>query len=923
MTPQQFIHKWQESTLKERSGSQEHFIDLCRMLGQQTPAEADSKGEWYTFEKGASKYGGGDGWADVWMRGHFAWEYKGKHKDLEAAYGQLLRYRESLENPPLLVVCDMERFEIHTNFTGTAKRVHRFTLTDLEKAPAEPLRILRAVMKNPESLRPTTTRQEITEEAARQFASLAQTLRDRGHAPHQVAHFLNKLLFAMFAEDAGLLPKAIVRRVAEGTRNDPSAFSAALTELFGKMSKEGGLFGPERIQWFDGGLFDGADVIPMESGEIDVVRRVSELDWSEVEPSIFGTLFVRGLDPDRRSQLGAQYTDRESILRLVEPVLIAPLRRSFEEVKARMVALLPTWEKASASARSRLKPENNPEKVLQAFLNELASIRVLDPACGSGNFLYVCLQLLKDLEREVMEWGSRTLDIPRSFPRVGPEVVRGIEVNDYAAELARVTIWIGEIQWMLSHGFAYRTNPILQPLNNIECRDAVLDLSDPTNPTEPEWPDAEVIIGNPPFLGAKLLRANLGSEYVEALFRVYGDRIPGMSDFVCYWYEKARTMVETRRAKRVGFLATQGIRGGASRRVLERVKESGDIFLAWSDEPWVLDGAAVHVSFVGFDDGSEPGRVLNGCPVATINANLTSGVDLTKARRLKENRGIAFVGDVKGGAFDIPEVLAFEMIDKPNPHGKSNREVLRPWVNGLDITRRPRRMWIIDFGVDMTEGDAALYETPFEYVREHVLPERRKVRRKTYREHWWLHVEPCVGMRNALTGLKRYIGTPTLTKFRLFVWLPAETLADHQLIAIARDDDYTFGILHSRAHELWARATGTQLREVESGFRYTPTSTFETFPFPRPTEAQRQVVAAAAAELDRLRSTWLNPERADAAELKTRTLTALYNQRPTWLANAHASLDAAVADAYGWPADISGDDALAALLSMNLEREQA
>jgi len=922
MTPSEFAAKWAGSTRTERAASQEHFIDLCRMLGVPTPNEADPTGDWYAFEKGAGKVAGGDGFADVWKKGHFAWEYKGKRKDLDTAYQQLLQYREALDNPPLLVVCDLDRFQVHTNFTDTAKKVHRFDLDDLAKDPAEPLAILRAIMGNPGALQPTTTRHEITEEAARQFATLAQALRGRGHDPHRVAHFLNKLLFAMFAEDAGLLPKDIVRRVAEGTRNDPAAFADALTDLFGKMSKAGGLFGPERIQWFNGGLFDGADVLPMEPGEIDVVRQVSELDWSEVEPSIFGTLFVRGLDPDRRSQLGAQYTDRESILRLVEPVLIAPLRREFEEVKARVVGLLPKWEKTPRSARSRTKAENNPEKVLQAFLDRLAGIRVLDPACGSGNFLYVSLQLLKDLEREVIEWGSLTLKTTRSFPRVGPQVVHGIEVNDYAAELARVTIWIGEIQWMLSHGFAYRTNPVLQPLNNIECRDAILDLRDPANPTEPEWPDAEVIVGNPPFLGNKLLRGNLGSDYVEALFRVYEGRVPGEADLVIYWHEKARAMVETGRVKRVGLLATQGIRGGANRRVLDRVKESGDIFLGWSDEPWVLDGAAVHISFVGFDDGSEEHRVLNGRPVPAIHANLTAGIDLTRARRLSENLGLSFQGPVKVGKFEIPESVASEMLAKPNPDGRSNRAVIRPWLNGMDLTGRPRRMSIIDFA-ELPEPEAALYEAPFEYLREHVRPLRLKGRRRHRAENWWLHGETGSGLRAGVRSLRRFIVTPRVSKHRLFVWVPPETLPDAALVAITREDDYAFGILHSRPHELWARATGTQLREVESGFRYTSTSTFETFPFPLSSKKQEAEIAAAAKSLHVLREGWLNPPDLPAADLKKQTLTNLYNARPAWLTQAHDRLDRAVLDAYGLPHDIADEDLLDRLLALNLGREPA
>lgn len=337
------------------------------------------------------------------------------------------------------------------------------------------------------------------------------------------------------------------------------------------------------------------------------------------------------------------------------------------------------------------------------------------------------------------------------------------------------------------------------------------------------------------------------------------------------------------------------------------------------DETWPSsgDGAAVHVSFVAYDDGSESDRFLNGERVQTINANLTSGVDLTQARRLPENFGIAFMGDTKGGPFDIPDDVALQMLDAPNPDGRSNRDVIRPWVNGLDITRRPRNMWIIDFGVDMPMGEAAKYEAPFEYIREHVFPIRATNKREAYAKRWWIHVEPRSGMRKALAGVTRYIGTPTLTKHRLFVWLDARTLADHQLIVIARDDDYTFGVLHSRIHEAWALGLGTQL---ETRPRYTPTTTFETFPFPMPDEQQREAIAEAARELHRLREGWLNPAGALDEELERRTLTNLYNERPSWLALAHDRLDRAVLDAYGWPGDIGADDLLARLLALNLDR---
>ncbi len=917
LTPSEFARKWEGNQRTERAAAQEHFIDLCRMLGVATPNEADAIGTEYAFEKGAEKTLGGDGFADVWKRGYFAWEYKGKHKDLKAAYKQLLQYREALDNPPLLIVCDLDRFEIHTNFTNTPANVYAFDLKRLRSDPAQPLRLLRAVMHDPQELRPDTTRDELTAAAAREFASLAERLRARGYEAHEVAHFLDKLLFCMFAEDAGLLPANLLGRLAEGARSDPAVFSGGLHDLFTKMADKGGLFGVDRIDWFNGGLFDSAAVLPLTREEITLIERVSRLDWAQVEPAIFGTLFERGLDPDKRTQLGAHYTDRASIMRLIEPVLLVPLQRDFAATRANIEALLA----AGKTVTARTPAAKNPLAVFNAFLDRLRAVRVLDPACGSGNFLYLALLALKDLEREAVLWASLTLNIPLQFPQIGPQAVLGIEVNSYAAELARVVIWIGEIQWMLANGFAYAREPILKPLDTIEQRDALLDFSDPQNPLEAEWPGATVIIGNPPFLGGKLLRANLGDDYVAALFAVYEGRVPREADFVCYWHEKARALVEAGAVARVGLLATQGIRGGANRRILERLKASGDIFLAWADEPWVLDGAAVHISFVGFDDGTEQERYLNGRSVPTINANLTSGIDLTVVKRLSENRGLAFMGDTKGGAFDIAAEVAAHLLAMPNPDGRSNHDVVRPWVNGLDVTRRSRDMWIIDFGTDMPLQQAALYEGPFEYVRENVMATRMTNNRAAYAERWWLHVEPRTEMRRALADLERYIATPTVTKHRLFVWLPQGTLPDHQLIVFARNDDYFFGVLHSRVHEVWARGLGTQLREVESGFRYTPTSTFETFPFPaEPSAEALRAVAEAARELDALRVGWLNPPQVAPGELAKRTLTNLYNARPTWLTQAHERLDNAVHAAYGWPYPLDDDGVLARLLELNLTR---
>ncbi len=914
LTPAAFAAKWRGVTTTEKAASQEHFIDLCRMLGEPTPHEADPTGAQYAFEKRVVKAGGGDGFADVWKRDFFAWEYKGHRANLKAAYLQLLNYKDDLGNPPLLIVSDLERIEIRTNFTGLSPGLKTITLDDLvADDPSTALAMLRDVFTAPEALRPRIEPAQITEKAARTFAELAQSLRARGNDPEAVAHFLDRILFCLFAEDSGLLPKKILERLSMASHGRADVFSTALGELFAKMSEAGGLFGTDEIDWFNGGLFDSPDALVLTGTEINTLLEVSRLNWALIEPAIFGTLFERGLDPDQRAQLGAHYTDRDAIWGLVEPVIIRPLRREYVAMQTTVTKLLLSGRKITKSTPR----DQNPIAVFEDFLERLRRVRVLDPACGSGNFLIVSLWALKDLEFEAINWGSLVLQRPMQIPQIGPEAVMGIELNAYAAELARVTVWIGEIQWMIRHGLGYRRDPILRRLDHIETRDALLDLSDPTKPREAEWPEAEFIVGNPPFLGNRLLRRGLGHEYVETLWSVFDDRLPHSSDLCCYWHEKARAAIEVGRTRRAGLLATQGIRGQANRRVLERIIDSGSIFFARSDEPWVLAGANVHISFVGQDDASETNRELDGKATERINADLTTGVDVTQAHRLPRNAGIAFYADIKGGPFEIAEAEARRLLVSPNPDGRSNSEVVRPWINAIDITDRPRRMWIIDFGVDMPLREAALYEAPFEYVRAVVKPFRETVRRAAYRERWWLHSEPIHGMRHALQSLPRYVVTPQTAKHRIFAWVEAGTVPSSSLTVFARDDDYTFGVLHSQPHELWALALGTQL---ETRPRYTPTTCFETFPFPKPTNQQRERVGEAARRLVELRDGWLNPPGLDPVELGKRTLTNLYNQRPTWLVNAHLELDTDVLAAYGWPESFDDQAILKRLLALNLER---
>ena len=829
MTPYEFITKWRAAELKERSASQEHFIDLCRLLGEPTPAEADPTGETYCFERGARKDTGGDGWADVWKRHHFAWEYKGKRADLDAAFGQLRLYALALENPPLLIVSDMQRFRIRTNWTNCVSKTHEFGLDDLADAATRDR--LKWAFSDPERLRPGETRQSLTEKAAQSFATLAQSLRERGHDPHVVAHFVNRLVFCMFADDVGLLPGHMFTRMLEQAQRAPAHFAELAGDLFRVMAS-GGRVGFETVDWFNGGLFDDDTALALERSDIDTVLAVSRLDWSEIDPSILGTLFERGLDPGKRAQLGAHYTDRDKIMLIVEPVVIRPWLAEWTAEKAEIAAELERAGSAKSPA-TRTKRRNEAERRYRAFLNRLRAFTVLDPACGSGNFLYLALQALKDLEHRV-QFEAEALGLQRAFPEIGPANVKGIEINPYAAELARVSVWIGEIQWMRRNGFSEARDPILKPLDTIECRDAILSPDD----IEPDWPKSDVVIGNPPFLGDKLLIRHLGNDYVSHLRRTYRGRLPAQSDLVCYWFEKAGKQIESGRAGRAGLVATNSIRGGANRRALQAATDTRRIFEAWSDEPWVIDGAAVRVSLICFgsaDKHSARAR-LDGESVEEIYTDLTgrrqgaAGIDLTAVRRLPANSNVAFIGDAKHGTFDVPGDQAREWLRLPaNPNGRINAEVLKPWMNGMDLTRRPAGKWIVDFGWQMSEADAALYEEPFRWVQEHVYPSRCQNHRPAYRKHWWRHGEPRQGMWRALKGRRRYIATPRVAKHRLFVWLDGRVCPDNQLVVVARDDDTTFGILHSRFHEVWSLRLGTSLEDRP---RYTPSTTFETFPFP-------------------------------------------------------------------------------------------
>ena len=951
MTPEQFIATWKNNPLTERAGAQAHFDDLCDLLGVAKPRDPEN----YCFERGAKKAGGGDGWADVWKRGHFGWENKKPGRDLQAALKQLTDYALQLDNPPLLVVCDRERIVIHTAFTGYPDEPREIRIEQL--AEPEARQTLKWVFTDPAKLRPEKSTAAITAEAAGQFAQLAAAMRYRGQDGQKIAHFLVQCLFCMFAEDEQLLPPGIFTDLLRNAGSDADKAARRIEKLFTAMQRKGGDYGDHDIAWFNGGLFKHIEIPPLTAADLAALHRAAaDMDWRAIDPTIFGTLFERGLDPAARAPLGAHYTDTGTIQKLIRPLVSEPLA-------AEWAALQPTLA-AGHGKGPKSKEGKAARAAYQGFLLRLNHFRVLDPACGSGNFLYLALKALRDIEKQAHIAAQEHGLGAELTMQTGPHNILGLEINEFAAELARVTVWIGDIQWCRRNGYPHAINPILKPLDGIEHRDALLNQDG----SEADWPTADVIVGNPPFLGGSRKSGELGREYFDALNNIYAEHVPGGADLVCYWFHKARQQIVAGKLQAAGLVSTQAIRAGANRKVLDAIVADTRIFEAWADEEWVNEGAAVRVSLLGFGPIFPVDRSsrLDGFEVAVIHADLTTGegLNLTKIASLTENLNVAFKGAEKSGAFELTGEVARNWLLLPNPNGRPNSDIIKPWANGQDIAKRPSDTWIVDFGVDMSLADATLYEKPFEHALLNVKPEREKNNDRGRRENWWRFGRNGADMRAACQGLPRVIVTPRVAKHRYFVWIPGTASPDSRLCVISRADDASFGLLSSRQHLVWALANAS-MHGVGNDPTYNNASCFETFPFPpgltpretAPLAGQAsppclagqivaENIAAAARRLNELREAWLNPpewvdwvitpeeEKAGfpkrpvakpghEADLRKRTLTNLYNARPAWLDLAHKTLDQAVATAYGWTdytPDTPDEEILRRLLALNLER---
>lgn len=991
---QRFIERWrgvpQLPGATELATAQSFVRELCDLLGLPQPHPTPEQD--YQFERPVT-FAHGDGSTspgriDCYRRGAFVLEAK----KLRAAEGKgfddaLLRARSQAEQyaralpaeegrPPFLLVVDVGRvIEVYAEFSRSGAtytpfpdpRSHRLRLEDL--ARAEVRQRLAAIWLDPASLDPAKRSARVTRALAEKLAVVARALETR-HPPQMVADFLSRCLFSLFAEDIGLLPKRSFGHLLETHRARPAVLARMMEELWTAMDT-GGFSAAlaEDVLRFNGKFFKDRRALELRDEEIEQLIAAARSDWREVEPAIFGTLLERALDPAERHALGAHYTPRAYVERLVLPTVIEPLRADWANAHAAALVLAQEGKLEAAA------------DTVRGFLHLLTHVRVLDPACGSANFLYVTLEHLKRLEGEVLnvlgELGDTRGRLELESASVDPHQLLGIELNPRAAAIAEMVLWIGYLQWHFRvRGNVQPPLPVLKDFHNIENRDAVLawDEVEPAtdqagriltrwdgtttkphpvtgepvpdeaaqvvvekfiNPRKAEWPEADFVVGNPPFIGASTMRGTLGDGYVEALRRTW-PTVPESADFVMYWWEHAAELTRAGKLRRFGFITTNSLRQTFNRRVVARHLEAQPplaLRFAIPDHPWVdsADGAAVRIAMTVADTGTEPGElrlVREEAPAADgevavsldesaglIHADLRVGANVASAVPLSANVGISSRGmSLHGAGFIVsPEVAAG--LGLGSVPGLERH--IRLYRNGRDLTDKPRGVYVIDFfGLSDLEVRAQ-FPLAYQWLQEHVKPERdAKGHSKDgagYARLWWLHGKPRSELRKALAGLARFITTVETAKHRLFVFLDAEVLPDNKLVNIALSDAFALGVLSSRLHVAWALASGSRLG-VGNDPVYVKTRCFETFPFPDPSPELAERIRALAESIDAHR------KRQQAAH-PTLTLTGLYNvieklragealtakERAIHeaglagvLKELHDELDAAVLAAYGW-----------------------
>ena len=1004
-----FLARWRNVGGSERANYQLFIADLCDLLevDKPQPANEDTRDNPYVFERRVVFHHGdgstSNGFIDCYKRGAFIGEAKKIRAGAETRQfdDALLRARGQAENyarhlpadegrPPFLVVLDVGNvIELYAEFTCTGgsytpfpdPRSHRIRLDDLAR---EDIRTrLQAVWSDPHSLDPARRTARATREIAVRLARVAQSLEGK-YQPERVAAFLSRCLFSMFAEDVGLLPKVDNEGAFTGLlrtlKSAPEQFVPLVAELW-KAMDEGQFSVAIRAQLprFNGKLFKQPEVLPLTRSQIDLLLEASRADWAEVEPAIFGTLLESALNPLERHDLGAHYTPRAYVDRLVLPTVIEPLRADWHDTQAAALLL---------ANEGKLKDAAD---LVRAWHHKLCTTRVLDPACGSGNFLYVTLEHMKRLEGEVLDTLAQLGDTQQRLEveglTVDPHQFLGLEINPRAAAIAEMVLWIGYLQWHFrTQGSGLPPSPILRDFKNIECRDAVLaadaiafatdDSGKPltrwdgrstkphpvtgelvpdeaaqiplehyTNPRPATWPQADYIVGNPPFIGAAAMRQALGDGYTEAL-RAAWPAVPESADFVMFWWHHAADLTRRGEVQRFGFITTNSLKQTFNRRVLEHhLNAQPPLALAWAipDHPWVdaASGAAVRIAMTVGQPGDAPGTLQTvvaeggaegdavhielAAKTGRIHADLSIGADVVGAKVLRANEGLGNRGfQLIGAGFIVtPEEAAhLQPCDR-----------IRPYRNGRDLTDAPRGVSVIDLYGLTTDEARSRYPAVYQWLLERVKPERDQNNRAGYRNNWWLFGEPRKDMRASLTGLPRYIATVETAKHRTFQFLDATIAPDNMLVCIALADAYALGVLSSKVHVVWALAAGGTLEDRP---RYNKSRCFDPFPFPAASPEQQARIAALAEQLDTHR------KRQQAAHPDL-TLTGMYNVLAKLrsgepltakdktihetglvavLRQLHDELDTAVLEAYGWSdlAPTATDALLDRLVALNLER---
>lgn len=1021
MDVEHFIERWRAGPGgQERANYAMFLLELCDVLGVPRPDQAgtDRAANDYVFERVVTFAGidgpEGHGRIDLYRRGRFVCECKqsrradgdkraerledqlafdglpapdrGGRADarwdalMKAARYQAARYARALPAdhppPPFLIVCDIGRcLELYADFTGTGRHYelfpdrkrYRVFLDDLRKPDIREM--LRLVWEDPHALDPSREAAKVTREIAGRLAKVSRAIETaeglaamppaaRAAHAERIALFLMRVIFSMFAEDVDLLPKGSLSSLLERCQDTPGHLVRYLPELWQRMAGGADRFSlaiGADVKHFNGGLFEDTRVFELPREELGELIAAAKADWRTVEPAIFGTLLEQALDPDDRAALGAHYTPRAYVETLVNATIIEPLRARWEAAQAAIEAA-----RADGDAGEALR-------IARAFLAELTAIRVLDPACGTGNFLYVSLLLLKRLEAEVREAildlrGGEEFAVGAG-ETIDPHNFLGLEKNGRAAAIAELVLWIGYLQWHYANASGAPAEPILRRFGNInfgEHRggyDAVLaqgpdGAPDLAYPRRPAWPEADYIVGNPPFIGGKDIRERLGGDYAEALWKAH-PKMPKAADFVMYWWDRAADLLQTKgtRLKRFGFVTTNSITGAFARRVIE-ARLTGraplSLVMAIPDHPWTKatrDAAAVRIAMTVAEPGERDGllrevtdesgldsdepRIEFRETDGRINADLTVGADITRAVPLRANAGLSSPGVKLHGAGFIVTPAEAEHLGLGRREGLERH--IRPYRNGRDLMARSRGAMVIDLdGLTDVEVRQRFPEV-YQHVLLNVKPERDRNNEPYRRQNWWLFGRRNTELRGFLAGLPRYIATVETAKHRVFQFLDADILPDNMLVGFGFDAPFFLGILSSRVHTEWALASGGTLEDRP---RYNKGLCFDPFPFPDATETQRAAIAALAEELDATR-------KAALAEHPDLTMTGLYNVRARLaagegltpaerdvldrgrvaiLAELHDRLDRAVADAYGWPADLAADAIVARLVALNAER---